>query len=127
MNQDDCPLAARGILTASCSTPSCINSHRTISALDSRLWIATPVLIPASWRRTGKTASLTGELAPTPATPMSGQVKAQDPADGPERDHPHRSAHQLPLAVGRNREFSQRLHRRLDAQAAVLLGSPDRP
>ena len=36
-------------------------------------------------------------LAPTPATPMFGQVKAQDPADGTVRDHLHRSAHHLSL------------------------------
>ena len=84
MNQDDCPLAARGMLTASSSSAlSLINSHRTSSALDSRLWIATPVLIPASWRRTGKRASLTGGLAPTPATPMPGRSKRSTPPMAP--------------------------------------------
>ena len=51
---------------------------------------------------------------------MSWKVKAQDSADGTARDHLHRSAHHHPLAVGRNCEFSQRLHRRVDGQPAVL-------
>ena len=40
-----------------------------------------------------------------PGHPDAGQIKAQDPADGPFRDYLHRPAHQLPTAVGRDREF----------------------
>ena len=73
MSQDVCPLASRGKLAASRSTPSRSKSQRTSAGLDSRLWIATPVVIPPSWRRTGKMASLMGELASTTATPMWGR------------------------------------------------------
>ena len=54
MSQDVCPLASRGMLAASSSTPSRIKSQRSNPGLDSRLWRATPVVIPPSWRRTGK-------------------------------------------------------------------------
>ena len=83
MNQDVCPLASRGMLAASSSTPSRIKSHRSRPGLDSRLWSATPVVIPPSWRRTGKRASLTGGLAPTPATPRAGCSKRSIPPMGP--------------------------------------------
>ena len=62
MSQDVCPLASRGMLAASSSTPSRIKSQRSNPGLDSRLWRATPVVIPPSWRRTGKRASLKGGL-----------------------------------------------------------------
>ena len=78
------------------------------------------MVIPPSWRRTGKMASPTGGLAPTTASPMWGEVIAQHPADGTVRDHLHRSRHHLSLAVGRDREHSQRVHLGLDRQAAVL-------
>ena len=73
MSQDVCPLAARGMLAASSNTPSRIKSQRTSHGLDSRLWIATPVVMPPSWRRTGKRASARGGLAPTTASPMWGR------------------------------------------------------
>ena len=43
-------------------------------------------------------------------------IKTQDPADGPIGGHLHRSTHQVSPAVGRDREFSQRLHLRPDRQ-----------
>ena len=49
--------ARRVYLTESRSTPSRSNSHRTSSALDSRLWSAISVLLPPSWRRTGNPAA----------------------------------------------------------------------
>ena len=73
MSQAVCPLASRGKLAASRSTPSRSKSHRTNPGLNSRLWRATPVVIPPSWRRTGKRTSLTGGLAPTTATPTWGR------------------------------------------------------
>ena len=83
MNQDVCPFGSRGRLAVSSSTPSRINSQRTSSGLDSRLWSATPVVMPPSWRRTGTRASLTGVLAPTPATPRPGWSKRTSPPMGP--------------------------------------------
>ena len=65
------------------TVPSRIKSQCTNPALDSRLWSATPVVIPPSWRRTGKRASLTGGLAPTPATPGSGCSNRSIPPMGP--------------------------------------------
>ena len=50
MSQAVCPLASRGMLAPSSSTPSRIKSQRTNPALDSRLWSATSVVIPPSWR-----------------------------------------------------------------------------
>ena len=70
------------MLAASSNTPSRSNSQCTNFELDCRLWTATPVLMPPSWRRTGKRASLTGELAPTPATPMPGRSKRSTPPMG---------------------------------------------
>ena len=61
-----------------------------------------------------------GWAGPHPGDSDAGQIKAQDPADGTIRDHRHRSAHQLPPAMGGNREFSQRFHLRLDAQGSVF-------
>ena len=52
--------------------------------------------------------------------PDAGQIKAQDTADGTVRDHLHRSAHQIAPTVGRDRDHSQRLHRRQDRQGSVL-------
>ena len=78
-----CPLAARGISTSSSTTPAFINRQRTPIASSPGLWIAAAVLIPPTERRAGKRASLTGELAPTPATPMPGRSKRRTPPMGP--------------------------------------------
>ena len=83
ISQAVCPLASRGMETASSSTPSFLKSHRSSAGLDSRLWSATPAVIPPSWRRTGKRASLTGGPAPTPATPRAGRRNRSSPPLGP--------------------------------------------
>ena len=62
-----------------------------------------------------------GRAGPHHSLADVGEVIAQHPADGTLRDHLHRSRHQRPSTVGRNREHSQRLHLGLDRQAAVLL------
>ena len=83
MNQDVCPLASRGISASSSTTPPLINRQLTTIASSSRLWKAAPVLMPPAWRRTGKRASLTDGLAPTPATPTPGRSKRRTPPMGP--------------------------------------------
>ena len=62
--------------------------------------MAAAVLIPPSWRRTGKMASLAGWLAPTPATPMPGRSKRRIPPMGTVGDHCYRSGHEFPPAMG---------------------------
>ena len=89
MSQNVCPLPARERLTKSTSTPFRRSSHRTNSGLDSRLWIATPVLMPSSWRRTGKRTSLTGGLAPPrPRRCREGQSGASRRWDRPNAPSP---------------------------------------
>ena len=61
-----------------------------------------------------------GRAGSHPGHPEVGVVKAEHPADGTVRDHPRRSRHQLPSPMGRDREYSQRLHLGLDRQSAVL-------
>ena len=116
MGQDVCPLGPRGILTASRSTPSRLNSQRTNSELDSRLWMATPVVIPPLLAAGRKEGGAEGRAGSHHGLADVGEVKPQHPADGTVRDHPHRSRHQRPSAVGRDRKFSQRLHLRPDRQ-----------
>ena len=82
MSQDVCPLATRGIATSSSTAPARSNSQLTSIASSSRLWTATPVVIPPSRRRTGKMVSLTGGLAPTTASPMPGRSKRSIPPMG---------------------------------------------
>ena len=61
-----------------------------------------------------------GRAGSHPGHPEVGVLKAEHPADGTVRDHPRRSRHQLPSPMGRDREYSQRLHLGLDRQSAVL-------
>ena len=61
-----------------------------------------------------------GWAGPHPGHSDVRKIKAQDSANGTLGGHRHRSAHQPPPSVGGNREFSQRLHLRPDAQATVL-------
>ena len=130
MSQDVCPFASRGKLAASRSTPSRIKSHRTNPGLDSRLWTATPVVIPPSWRRTGKRASLTGGAGSHHGLADVGEIKAEHPADGTVRDHRHRSAHQSPSPVGRDREHSQHrpgAYQRAVSRPCTPCAAPPRP
>ena len=83
MNRESWPLAASGIIVSSSTAPSRISRHRTRRAASPRLWTATPVLMPPSWRRTGTRASRTGGLSPTPATPRRGMSKRRTPPTGP--------------------------------------------
>ena len=83
MNRESWPLAASGIIVSSRTAPSRISRHRTRRAVAPRLWTATPVLMPPSWRRTGTRASRTGGLSPTPATPRRGMSKRRTPPTGP--------------------------------------------
>ena len=76
MSQAVCPLASRGMLAESRSTPFRINSQRTSPGLDSRLWIATPVVMPPSWRRTGRGQQRAGGL-PAEFRGTAGEVSAR--------------------------------------------------
>ena len=73
--------------------------------------------LPAANRENGISQGL-ADLHPGHAD--AEKLKTQDPADGTIGGHRYRSTHQVSPAVGRNREFAQRLHLRLDRQAAVL-------
>ena len=76
--------------------------------------------LPAANRENGISQGL-ADLHPGHADAC--KIKTQDPADGPIGGHLHRSTHQVSSAVGRDREFSQRLHLRPDRQPPVLLDS----
>ena len=73
MYRASCPLAARGICVSSSTAPSFIKRQVTTRSDSLRLRMAAAVSSPPSWR-TGKRASLTGGLAPTPVTPMPGRA-----------------------------------------------------
>ena len=81
---------------------------------------ATPVLMPTACRRTGTSASRTGGLSPTPGDPEGGDVEAQDPDHGAVGHDGDRSGDLPPAAVGRDGEFSQRVHGRTGAQGAIV-------
>ena len=75
--QDVCPLASREILTKSSqhdASRSSIRQRASYRFLAQVVDRNAAVLIPPSWRRTGKRASPTGGLAPTTASPMAGRL-----------------------------------------------------
>ena len=89
MSQDVCPFGPRGRLTESRNTPSRSNSQRTNSELDSRLWMATPVVIPPSRRRTGKMGVAEVWASFHHGLADAGEIKPEHPAEGTVRDHLH--------------------------------------
>ena len=60
MNRTACPLPSSGISASSKTMPCFINRQPTEIGVTPGLRMAAPVLIPPTWRRTGKTASWTG-------------------------------------------------------------------
>ena len=79
MNCAFCPSPANSTIAVSNTSPPCIKWQVIVMASVSRFRTAAPVLIPPSFRRAGKRASLTGWAAPTPATPTALLSKRRNP------------------------------------------------
>lgn len=112
MNHDVCPLPARGIAASSNTSPPLSNRHVSSIADSPGLCSAAVVRMPPCLRRAGR----------YPGHTDSRDAVAQHSAKGGTlRDHPHRVAHLRAAAVGRDREFHQRLDRRQNSHRAVVL------